>query len=1723
MKTKLLTFFFLFSFGCLNAQDSDSLSNNYFFITGYYDNYFDSIKPIYDDSVLNNLGYKDYLRWKSFMSTRYGKYGNIGDYYKNIDTYFKTSGGNFNPENTDGDWAFLGPFGVPQKPNGVWTGQTGKGWINQVYVNPANHDQIYAGAHNSGVWYTDNGGESWICLTENYPQITGIESIVFHPNNPQIIYIATASQRRSSAVGYSNGVYVTYNGGNSWQEMQIFVDGNSEPFFPSYGYQTIPIKFAFHPNNPDIMFLITQSYILKSENGGITWQQKYFGNFWIWGIDNNHPIGWQWGFNDFAFDYNNPDIVFATGHIILKSIDGGETWDDPVNDITQEITDESQVGITKISTHPNFPGKSWIIYQEEPNVSPSANNYIVLYDVNAGVVFKDGVGGFSKYKGHIEVSPNDMNTVYYSGLIMLQYTKDDLLPVGEYHPISTGNVSYGNSAWIHVDVRDLDVLTDSYGNDKLYVGNDGSINWGTFTGNNGYYWDWTFIGDDPVGAEKDGLNVTEFHAFGVSKTDPDIIVGGAQDLNGFMYNGSNWYQVAAGDGGDAIIDPDNSNIIYQVIPCCGGASIKRTTDGYATSIQFHYFGGSIFMDCPIYFKPNDPNTVYSGFENLYRFDNARTTVDKVNLNLPNSYGTNAYHAISDIAINKYNPDILLVSTDNYTPLWAGYGGFEKSLFKSNDGGQTWVDLSVNIGNGLYGGFIRDIEINPDNENEIWVSFGLATTYETNDEYTRKIYRSTDGGINWQSYVAGFPEAIPVSDLEYDNVNKTLYLASDIGVFYRPDNAPEWIPYNFNMPYSRVYEVEINEAANKIFAGTYGRGIWESELAHQCPPSSGEPFIVEENTTLSGSHRYHRDIIVKSGFELTITGSLYMGYYNKIVVEQGAKIIVDGATISNSCDGDMWYGIEIWGTLNQSQFPSLGYQGFAVLKNGARIVNAQIGVSTIKETGGEYDYDYAGGIIKVNDAVFVDNIVAVKMFPYEHFNPNNPSEIYNNLSSFTNCSVFKNGTNNTDYFMEFQRIRGVKLEECTITTNLSFPEGTVQGNAMVKLDNCNNFNFVGCYFGNTRYAGYLATIPDFGTAIYSFASSFVIKEKCYEYPPPECSEYKPTVFEKMYYGIKAYNNSHDGGIAISKSEFIKNYRGVYLSGISYPAITQNYIQVSHTIATPYVAAYGVYLDRCNGYKVEENEFECYLNQTFYNIAGIVVNNSGSEYNEIYKNSFFKIQVAILAQNNNRGSEINPTSGLKVKCNDFDNNKYDIAVTSDGQTEPAGVSRFQGFSIDPSGNLFSKNFAGIYGDYNNEEMFVLYYHHDPDSEPRVYPEDYSSKTISRENTLIPYSEESCPSQLDPGGGTGTDGLRSEMESSSSNEESVSVLLAGYIDGGNTDAMANEVVLSTPPEAWDMYTELLSGSPYLSDTVMKESVQKENVLSDVMVRDVLVANPQSAKSEKVMEAVEERSAPLPDYMIGQIEQGRKTVSAKEQLEAEKSYWGHKYQMARNNLIRFYLSDSIPGGNYDSIVGILQNLTDVNSKYELALLFLYNGDFINMENTLNSISGTVAKHQDYLSYTGVVKESLETNTGFDDMTSQQIAVLTNLADYSNSEVKAFARNILLETGQFDYDEPVILPVEGLKSAEITDDKRSEGNSSFRLYPNPAQNYFTIEYDSPLYAKNIFIELSDMTGKRIFTQNLSPGRDKKVISTENISAGVYLVKFVIDGKTLAADKLTIN
>jgi len=100
------------------------------------------------------------------------------------------------------------------------------------------------------------------------------------------------------------------------------------------------------------------------------------------------------------------------------------------------------------------------------------------------------------------------------------------------------------------------------------------------------------------------------------------------------------------------------------------------------------------------------------------------------------------------------------------------------------------------------------------------------------------------------------------------------------------------------------------AANVPYAGLLGAGRIDAYEAVLAATTYGNVATITSNTTWSGDRYVKGTVTVASG-TLTITGTVRMAESAEIVVESGAKLIVNGGTITSSSGcGAMWDGIDV---------------------------------------------------------------------------------------------------------------------------------------------------------------------------------------------------------------------------------------------------------------------------------------------------------------------------------------------------------------------------------------------------------------------------------------------------------------------------------------------------------------------------------------------------------------------------------------------------------------------------------------------------------------------------------------------------------------------------------------------------------------------------------------------------------------------------------------------
>jgi len=1019
-----------------------------------------------------------------------------------------------------------------------------------------------------------------------------------------------------------------------------------------------------------------------------------------------------------------------------------------------------------------------------------------------------------------------------------------------------------------------------------------------------------------------------------------------------------------------------------------------------------------------------------------------------------------------VSISKSNPDYIYTSWFDNDQNY----NFYQRVYKSMTGGGPNENDWTLVGSPPEDEWITSIAIDERNPDHIWVTTGwrIYSIYTENPN------------PEWVLFMPGFDLwKINFNKIVYLNgsIKDELYVGTSLGTYYINNELAEWENISVNLPNVEVRDIEINYTNNSIAVATFGRGVWEASLS--CGLDVNTLFISDEYIDWPDYYRIFSNIQILPGKTLNISGKVEFGQESKIIVERGGHLIIDGGTLTNACDG-MWKGVEVWGTANQTQ--SELYQGVVEVINGGIIENAICGIQTIKmslpEGGGETpDYYFTGGIVTCDEGIFKNNKTAVKFWPYNQ----SPS-----VSYFRECDFITNddliaGTD-VEYFIDMSGISGIHI------------------------------------LGNSFNDEHFFEEPDeLTTGIYAYNSQF--------YVLPQAGQ--PNIFSRLYYGIKALATNPVTTLEIENNQFTNNLRSVYLSATNNAHVNLNVFNPWTELLLDPSESYCMYLDHCTGYQVEQNTFTNEVGT--HKGIGLIVNQSGSVDNMVYLNYFNNLLYGAIAQNENRNKA--GTLGLQFKCNEFTENASDLSVTYlPPKTKSTGIAASQGSGLPspsaPAGNLFS--WTGPQGtptDINNEAQHVTYYYHNTAPTYKLQPLYYSPLTVSPQGVSAPYNEESCPPDFEGGGGGG--GSRETMALAEQKADSLQEIISSLEDGGNTIELKEDVEWSIPPESMVVYNELMNNSPYLTDTVITAAIEKEDVLVNAMIRDVMVANPQSAKDDELIEKLEERNNPVPEYMLGEILQGRNLVSVYEELQSKLSFYTQQRSFTFHSLVYSYLTDTInPGASADSLTVLFNNERTPEAKYSLAFLSMEQGawseglDILNQVSTQFILTEEQQAEQQHLVELCTLLSGL--NSTLPD--SIQLNELNEIESANAGTGSVYARNILLTLNEIEYNEPVILPGV-LKSSEAEKYEQYLQSASemkyLEVFPNPVQDHVIISWKLNT-STDVKIKITDNTGKNISEIAVNSSENQQVFDTHNLKPGVYIATLIVNGKQTDSAKFTL-
>ena len=295
----------------------------------------------------------------------------------------------------------------------------------------------------------------------------------------------------------------------------------------------------------------------------------------------------------------------------------------------------------------------------------------------------------------------------------------------------------------------------------------------------------------------DGLAISQFYNIGLSKSNSNRLVAGAQDNGTEMLTNSTWDAILGGDGMECAIDHYDDEISYAEYQYGGLRKTYTGGNNWDNIKPVNYEGA---WNTPYEMHATNSDLLVIGYDEVYRTTTGGAVWDSISFNVSNG------QALRSIALAPSNEDYI-------------YAASYSKIKVTKDAGQSWTYIKPGLAN--YN--ITDIAVSTNDPDRVWVTF---SDYDN----TKKVYESNDAGSSWTNISGTNLPSLPVNCIVYQGgANDDLYIGTDVGVYYKNNNMTEWVPFNNGLPNVIVTELEINYNEGTISASTFGRGVWQSPL------------------------------------------------------------------------------------------------------------------------------------------------------------------------------------------------------------------------------------------------------------------------------------------------------------------------------------------------------------------------------------------------------------------------------------------------------------------------------------------------------------------------------------------------------------------------------------------------------------------------------------------------------------------------------------------------------------------------------------------------------------------------------------------------------------------------------------------------------------------------------------------------------------------------------
>ncbi len=894
-----------------------------------------------------------------------------------------------------------------------------------------------------------------------------------------------------------------------------------------------------------------------------------------------------------------------------------------------------------------------------------------------------------------------------------------------------------------------------------------------------------------------------------------------------------------------------------------------------------------------------------------------------------------------------------------------------------------------------------------------------------------------------------------------------------------------------------------------------------------------------------------DVIVEQGARLVVNNmNLKFAANARVIVQEGGYLQMNNATLDGiDCPGDRWPGISVLGNPGQSQQGQAPWgvplgQGMVELTN-CSVSNAYIGILTGTGTVGFNGYLYnisssqGGAVVIANGCTFRNCITAVDMRKYPDFVPQGQPLPLNrcrfNGSTFVVDQPFNSAPFNFKRHVRLDRVSGILFRKCHFQNLVNDAEYATLGSAALG-------------YGIESYESQFQVLP-------SCSILLNVGEEC------PAGNIVPSTFTGLDHGIHAIGGPNAlRNFTVDGARFTDNICGVYTSGVIGFVAKRSIFEIggrgvpqTNPLESPFWADFhrGLYSYNGYGFTVQDNTLSRSVNAgNDIRTEGVVIGYSKDHNDVVFRNTGANLLRGFVGEGvcASLAPSYTPVIGLQLKCNINQNNEWNLvsrkANDEDDDLQDLHTIRAnQGESNLPMDNQFD----GWDGTNDKWDFLVTttytpisYWHRNSGVDPFV-PQVSSDPVIAAQNFLMNPQQvivtptNTCNKRIQrlPGlsDGLSPGEVKEFIETEKIAYGTTRYLYDQLIDGGSTDEVVQEITDAWPQDAWDLRAYLMSKSPYLSTSVLKD-LNAQNKLPQAMYVEVCAANPDATKADGFTAWLKsEAPHPLPDYMVATIEDSWNVRTYRTNLELTMADRHASMSQAGNLLIEVYSGDTVYDPQ-DSLRMLWQEIRTPAARYAEAIAWMQRGEFDFARNLVAGIPQEHTKLREkelserdrMLALIDLLKAFDQADRELDELTLAEQDQLESISQGSSDRAATWAQNLLC----FHYDR-CAAPYTGEagdggpKARALVNEVEPSDVAILTISPNPSATWSAVNIVLSNTDDHASLVVMDLAGKVVQRQRLAHATQQVVLDTRGLAPGAYLVELRSDNASLAQEKLIVQ